>query len=98
MPRYPRANPLPATFGLNAAGIAWWKYRTGKTFAATLSPAGTPSRLKKFPDRKNRVRVTAGPGHPPAGDRHLARPRVLVAGHQLSIATTGHANQCPPRG
>ena len=28
-------------------------------------------------------------GHPPAGNRHLARPRVLVAGHQISIAATG---------
>jgi uncharacterized protein YndB with AHSA1/START domain len=28
-------------------------------------------------------------GHPPAGDRHLARPRPLVARHQTSIATTG---------
>lgn len=60
MPRCPRANPLPVTFGLNAVGIAWWKCRTGKTFATTLSPAGAPSRLKKFPDRLNRVRVTPG--------------------------------------
>ena len=37
-------------------------------------------------------------GHPPAGHRHLARPRLLVAGHQTSIATTGAYQPALPEG
>jgi len=37
-------------------------------------------------------------GHPPAGDRHLARPRLLVAGHQTSIATAGACQPALPEG